>query len=158
MKVRRWLAICAALFFAAAVSGQEPAVKSFADFPDGFEVITPDGVPWEASPFPGTWIARLHGNPDEEGFYVVRARFSPGAMSPPHFHDRERYVTVISGTWWVGTDNRFDPANTVGLRQGGFMVHPAGGVHFDGAREEETVVEIRGYGPVATTLVEPASD
>jgi quercetin dioxygenase-like cupin family protein len=144
------------MLFAAAAGGQEPAGKSFADFPDGFEVVAPDDVPWEASPFPGTWIARLHGDQSEEGLYVVRAKFAPGAFSPPHYHDRDRYVTVISGTWWVGTGTEFDPANTVGLEQGGFMVHPAGGVHFDGARDEETVVEIRGYGPVATTLAEPA--
>jgi len=154
----RWMVFYAAVLCSAAVADGEPPGQPFEALPDGFEVIAPENVPWEASPFPGTSVARLYGDPGTEGFYVMRARFSPGAMSPPHFHDRDRFVTVISGTWWVGTDNRFDPANTVGLGQGGFMVHPAGGVHFDGAREEETVVEIRGYGPVATTLVEIASD
>jgi hypothetical protein len=30
------------------------------------------------------------------------------------------------------------------------MMHPAGAVHYDGARDEEVIVEIKGIGPVTT--------
>ena len=73
-------------------------------------------------------------------------------MSAPHFHDQARFVSVVSGTWWVGLSN--DLGDTQALQAGGFMVHPAGGVHFDGSQDEETIVEIRGMGPVITTEVE----
>src|SRR5690349_4523295 len=44
-------------------------------------------VKWVQSPFPGLATAVIMGNPNEPGKpYVVRARFSPGTFSPPHFH------------------------------------------------------------------------
>jgi quercetin dioxygenase-like cupin family protein len=38
---------------------------------------------------------------------------------------------------------------------GSYVLHPAGGVHWDGAAEEETIVQIVGVGPVETTQVGP---
>ena len=61
---------------------------------------------------------------------------------------------MISGVWYTGTGDDFDPDNTVPLGPGSYMKHPAGGIHFDGAKEGEVIVEIRGMGPVRTTFVE----
>ncbi len=84
----------------------------------------------------------------------MRVRFSPGVMSRPHSHDRDRHVTVIEGTWHAGTQRSFDPGATVALAPGSFMLHPAGAVHYDGARDEPVIVEIRGMGPVSTDYVD----
>jgi quercetin dioxygenase-like cupin family protein len=96
----------------------------------------------------------LHGNPDQPGLYIIRIRFPPGTMSRPHFHDQDRFITVIQGTWYAGTQSTFDPEKTVPIKAGGFMKHPAGAVHFDGAKDEAVIVEIRGMGPVKTTPVQ----
>jgi|RhiMethySRZTD1v2_1073278.scaffolds.fasta_scaffold533640_3 quercetin dioxygenase-like cupin family protein len=93
----------------------------------------------------------LQGDPNAEGFYIIRIRFPPGNNSRPHFHNHDRFVTVIEGTWWVGRDASGDMTKTVPIKAGGYMKHPAGAVHFDGAREEAAIVEIRGMGPVTTT-------
>jgi quercetin dioxygenase-like cupin family protein len=46
----------------------------------------------------------LAGNPGAPGPYVIRVRFAPGTMSPPHFHPEERQVVVqISGIGPSGT-------------------------------------------------------
>ena len=37
-----------------------------------------------------------------------------------------------------------------------FMVHPAVAVHFDGSVEGETMVEVRGMGPLNTTAATSA--
>ena len=37
---------------------------------------------------------------------------------------------------------------------GGFMFHPAGLYHYDGAKGEETIVQIMGMGPVRTVQTE----
>jgi hypothetical protein len=72
----------------------------------------------------------------------------------PHFHDKERLVTVIKGTWYTGEGDVYDPARTIPVKTGGFMLHPAGMHHYDGAKDEEVIVQIIGMGPVATTSTE----
>jgi hypothetical protein len=76
-------------------------------------------------------------------------------MTRPHFHPEDRHAVVISGTWYTGEGDTFDPAKTVALKPGSYMKHPAGGHHFDGARDEEVIVQIVGYGPSGTTLISP---
>ncbi len=93
----------------------------------------------------------LHGNPSERGLYIMRIRFPAGNSSSPHSHSQDRFITVIEGTWYAGTDASHDMDKTVAIPAGGFMKHPAGAVHYDGAKESAVVVEIRGMGPVTTT-------
>ena len=42
---------------------------------------------------------------------------------------------------------------TVPLQAGSFMIHPAGAIPYDGSRDGEVIVEIRGIGPVITEFV-----
>ena len=95
----------------------------------------------------------LHGDPDKPGLYIIRIRFPAGAASRPHHHSQDRFITVIQGTWYAGRGATFDMNDTVPIKAGGFMKHPAGAVHFDGAKDEPVIVEIRGMGPVTTTSV-----
>jgi len=120
----------------------------------GFVIVKPDELKYMPNETgSGPDIALLYGDPAEEGFYVLRARFKPGVMSKPHTHPTDRHVTVISGTWWAGTDGSGDPKNTTPLGPGSYMKHPAGKVHFDGAKEVEAIVEIKGIGPAPTVPV-----
>ena len=120
-----------------------------------FLIVTPEQLEWQDVPGrDGLKVAFLAGHPDEPGLYVMRVRFSPGVMSPPHSHDRDRNVTVIEGTWYAGTQRSFDPEATVALVPGSFMFHPAGAVHYDGARDAPVIVEIRGMGPVSTNYLD----
>ncbi len=59
-------------------------------------------------------------------------------------------MTVISGTWWVGTGADYDMAKTVPMKAGSFIKHTAGGIHFDGAKDEEVVLQIVGMGPASS--------
>jgi len=101
--------------------------------------------------------AILHGDPTKPGLYVVLNRFKPGAFSRPHFHPNDRFITVVKGTWWVATGNKFDPQNLmVPMPTGSFVTHFAKEVHWDGAKDEEAWVLIVGEGPATLTLVEEA--
>lgn len=93
----------------------------------------------------------LHGDPNKEGLYIIRILFPAGMSSRPHSHDQDRFITVIDGTWYAGTQSEYDMNKTIAIKVGGFMKHPAGAIHFDGAKDEAVVVEIRGMGPVKTT-------
>ena len=96
----------------------------------------------------------MMGDGSKPGFYVTRARFAPGRGSKPHYHDQDRYVTVIKGTWWTGKGDVYKPETMVAIKPGGFMFHPAGYHHYDEARDEEVIVQIMGPGPVKTVQCE----
>jgi quercetin dioxygenase-like cupin family protein len=117
----------------------------------------PDQLKWRdptgAAP---TNQAILQGDPTKEGLYIVLNRFKPGNYSRPHFHPKDRFITVVKGTWWVATGNRFDPALTVAMPAGSFVTHFGGQVHWDGAKDEEAWVLIVGDGPGTSTQVEIA--
>jgi quercetin dioxygenase-like cupin family protein len=96
----------------------------------------------------------VFGDPAKPGLYAIRRRFKPGEMSRPHYHDKDRLVTVIKGTWYTGEGDVFDPAKTTPVKTGGFMLHPAGLHHWDGAKDNEVIVQIIGMGPVQTVNTE----
>ena len=121
---------------------------------EGFILLAPDELDWPASDGNSISFVVLAGDPQEEGFYMIRAKFPPGVMSLPHYHPSDRHVTVISGTWHAGTGPEFDTDDMVPLEPGSYMMHPAGAVHYDGAKEEEAIVEIKGIGPAPTIFVE----
>jgi len=100
--------------------------------------------------------AVLHGDPTKPGLYMVMNKFKPGNFSKPHFHPNDRFITVISGTWWVGTGSKWDKDATVAVKAGGAVTHFAKQVHYDGAKDEEAVLLIVGEGPATLTLVEEA--
>ena len=60
----------------------------------------------------------IMGDTSKPGTYVFRYRYGAGALNPPHFHNQDRYVTVIKGTWWTGTGTVVEPEDRRRLRIG----------------------------------------
>jgi quercetin dioxygenase-like cupin family protein len=118
----------------------------------------PDQLKWrDPTGAAGVNQAILQGDPTKPGLYVVLNRFKPGNFSRPHFHPNDRFITVVKGTWWIGTGNKFDPDNaTVPMPAGSFVTHYGQQVHYDGAKDEEAWVLIVGDGPATNTPVEIA--
>jgi quercetin dioxygenase-like cupin family protein len=117
----------------------------------------PDQLQWrDPLGVSGVNQAVLQGDPTKPGLYVVLNRFKPGNFSRPHFHPNDRFITVVKGTWWVATGNKFDTSNMVPMPAGSFVTHFAKQVHWDGAKDEEAWVLIVGDGPATLTLVEEA--
>jgi quercetin dioxygenase-like cupin family protein len=125
-------------------------------FAADFKIVKPDEVQYSPNPAgSGPDIAVIAGDPTKAEFYIIRARFTPGVMSRPHSHPTDRHVTVIAGTWWAGTGKTFDPSKTTPLGPGSYMLHPANEAHFDGSKEGEVIVEIKGIGPAPSVPVTP---
>jgi len=147
--------VCACCIVAAgtAVGGSAGGAKNG----PGFVRITPADIEWRDVPdSPGVQQAILLGDPDRSGMYVIRVRFPPHIMDVPHWHPQARYVTVLEGTWYTGTGDRFDLPQAVPLKPGSVMLHPAKAAHWDGsAGAEAVVVQIVGEGPATTTQVDP---
>jgi len=101
----------------------------------------PENIKWVANSgySAGSEVAVLVGDPVKPGLYVVLNKWTPHHMSRPHFHPNDRFVTVISGTWWVGTGSKFDPDSTTPLPAGSFATHFGKQVHFDGAKDGEVI-------------------
>ncbi len=116
----------------------------------GFLRIDSSDVRFKSPLGVGPEQAILFGDPSKPGLYVVRVRFPPGAHSNPHFHSKDRHATVIKGVWWNGTGEKLDFSSAVPMKPGSYVRHPAGGVHWDGAGDEEVIVQIIGEGPVET--------
>lgn len=148
------------LLWIAAVTIMIPTLGSQADaLPDGFVAQSLNNIEWQDVPqLPGLSAALIKGNPETQGLYIMRVKFGPGVKSPPHHHDQDRFVTVISGTWSFGVGEDFTCDNTVPLEAGSYAVHPRGAVHFDGSCGEEVIVEITGMGPVKTEFVGQANE
>ena len=123
---------------------------------DVMHIVRAEDVKWRSDPAsPGLETAVIEGDPRVAGQpYVVRVRFAPGAFSAPHFHPESRYVVVLKGTWWVGAGPKWDRDATTPLPAGSFVVHHAGHVHYDGAKNEEVIVQITGIGPTGMTHVD----
>ena len=85
----------------------------------GFVRVTPEEVKWMDRPgYDGVKFAVIQGDPSKPGVYVIRAKFSPGAMTRPHWHPEDRFVTVLQGTWWAGEGDSFEPDKTTPLKAG----------------------------------------
>jgi hypothetical protein len=142
----------ACLFAGVLLGGLCPAVNA----DHAIEIIDADKLAWQDYPgLPGVKFVVLAGNPREAGLYVIRAKFAPHTMSKPHWHPEARYVTVVKGVWWAGTGDKFDPDATTPVPAGGFAIHAPREVHYDGAKDEEAIVQIVGIGPSGTVVVAP---
>ena len=115
---------------------------------------TPSEIKWVRNAAGTNESAVLFGDPSKPGPYVVRLKWLPGNMSRPHFHPNDRFFVVLSGTWWVGTGEKFDPDNTVPMPAGSYVIHYGGKIHYDGAKNEEAVIQVWGVGPATSTPAE----
>ena len=123
-------------------------------------VVKADGIQWGPAPpvLPaGSKFAVVTGDPGKDGPFTIRAWLPDGYRVPPHWHPTIENVTVLSGTFGVGTGDTFDAAKGEKLAAGGFVSLPAEMRHFAWA-EGDTVIQVHGNGPFALNYVNPADD
>ena len=121
--------------------------------PAAIAIQLPDKIHWTDHPI-GAKEAVLLGDPSKPGLYIILVKWTAHHMSHPHWHPNDRYVTVISGTWWVGTGSKFDPESTVPVPAGTFVTHFGKQIHYDGAKDGDVVLQIVGEGPQTATPAE----
>jgi hypothetical protein len=112
----------------------------------------PDKINWKKGEASDT--VTLQGDPSKPGVYIQLIKWHPGHMSRPHTHSMERYIWVISGTWWVGWGPKYDPASTYPMPAGSYVVDHPNEIHYDGAKEGDALLYMVGMGPVTTTGAE----
>jgi quercetin dioxygenase-like cupin family protein len=155
--MRRIRRLAATALFAAATLTPSALLHADLKVDDrGFATLQLGDESWSDYPgIPGIKRMVVYGDPSKAGVYVIRVKFLAGTMSMPHFHPEDRLATVIKGTWWTGTGKDFDPEKTEPIRAGGFMLHPSGAAHYDGAKDEDVILQLAGVGPSGTTFIRP---
>jgi len=148
-KTRRYVLVA----FAIATIVSLAAAKTADLNPAAIAYQLPDQIKWVDDPI-GSKMAVVQGDPSKPGLYIVLVRWTAHHMSHPHFHPNDRFITVLSGTWWVGTGSKFDPESTVPLPAGTFVTHFGKQIHYDGAKDGDAVLEIAGEGPATATPAE----
>jgi quercetin dioxygenase-like cupin family protein len=122
--------------------------------PKAISIQLPKDIKWVSNPNAGSEVATLVGDPSKPGLYVVLQKWLPHHNSRPHFHPNDRYIYVISGTWWVNTGPKYDMASAKPVPAGSWVVHYGKEIHYDGAKDEACVLEIVGMGPATNTPAE----
>lgn len=140
--------------FFAACFGLAPAVALADEVPAGAVLVKPDQIKWK----PSTRVAGLEstdlvGDSNKPGDYVFRVRFPANYVNKPHAHPENRTYTIISGTWYIGWGETYDPERMIALSPGSFYTEPANVPHFVASRDESVVVQISGTGPTATKFI-----
>jgi hypothetical protein len=120
--------------------------------PKAITIQLPAEIKWNKGR--GSESATLVGDPSKPGLYVVLQKWLPHNNSRPHFHPNDRFINVISGTWWVATGPKYDLESMKPVPAGSFVTHTGKEIHYDGAKDEECILEIVGMGPATSTAAE----
>jgi quercetin dioxygenase-like cupin family protein len=144
-----WRPLLAASILALATTAQAAELN-----PAAVAYQRADQIKWNAPSAAGSQNAVLVGDPAKPGIYVVLNKWLKGNhFSRPHFHPNDRFITVLGGTWWVGSGPTFDPDNSVAMPAGTYVTHFGKQVHWDGAKSEDASLLIFGDGPGTSTQV-----
>jgi len=104
----------------------------------------------------GCDIATVEGDFNVEGQpFVIRFRCADGAKTPAHWHPTDEYVTVLKGTFLVGTGETYDESKLQAMNVGNFILMPKEMRHFAVAKGE-TIIQVHGTGPFKVNWVNPA--
>ena len=99
----------------------------------------------------------VFGDPEKAGPYGILIRWDPGNNSKPHFHSNDRYIYVVSGTWWVSSSTTYDKDKMYPIPAGTFVTDLANTIHWDGAKAGAgpCILLLVGEGPIKTTRYVP---
>jgi hypothetical protein len=121
-------------------SDPDPAVMTFK---------LPDQITWTGRPG-GPQTALLQGDPNKDGsLYVQILKWPKGTGSMPHSHPTDRYIYVVSGTWYKGSGKEYKPDTMTPIPAGSFVHDIAKQWHYDGAKDGDVVIEMVGIGPAS---------
>ncbi len=127
---------------------------------DAFKAILSEDIDWKPFPAfpPSVHLAVLVGQPSEAAPYVVRVKVPRGVKLMPHRHPEDRIYTVISGVFYIGLGDRFDPDKLEAYPPGSVIVLPGNTPHFHWARAGEYVTQVTAIGPLGIEYVNPKDD
>jgi len=152
--MKKWIALVAVLA-ATPVMAQPDSGTAASVIPD------PTSVHWKPAPpdFPkGVMLATMMGDPGKPGVFVIRAMMPAHSVIPPHIHDSDEALTVISGHVRHYIGPAMDAAHGQALKPGAFVHLPQGTPHAVATDGAPAVLEVAGMGPFGMHYVNPGDD
>lgn len=117
--------------------------------PERHLLYVPGEIEWQDAPpslEDGAEVALLEGDPGEAGVFTMRIKMPDGFHISPHWHPNVERVTVVSGTFLLGSGEELDEAAAKPLVAGSYTSMPPEMIHYAIARGE-TVVQLTSVGP-----------
>ena len=127
------------------------SLPATAQQPPAHVMVQPGSIQWRG-PADGLQTAIAEGNPQAAGPFTMMLRLPDGVWIPPHFHNVDKRLVVISGELLMGHGDAVDKSKTSGLAAGGVAVVPANTRHYEGGKGL-TIVALIAQGPFTTTMV-----
>ena len=127
---------------------------------DLFKLALSEDLEWKPFPAfpPSVRLAIIVGHPSEAGPYTIRVRVPHGVKLMPHRHPEDRVYTVMSGVFYIGLGDRFDPDKLQAYPPGSVIVLPGNTPHFHWAKSSEYVTQVNAIGPLGTEYVNATDD
>jgi len=125
-----------------------------------FKTIFAEDIDWKSFPAfpPAARLAVVVGQPTEPGPYVIRVKVPGGVKLMPHRHPEDRIYTVISGLFYIGLGDEFDPDKLQAYPPGAVIVLPGDTSHFHWARSGEYVTQVTAIGPLGMEYLSAKDD
>lgn len=139
---------------------REDAARTHEPGETAFLAILSENVDWKPFPAfpPSVRLAVLVGHPSEPAPYVIRVKVPHDVKLMPHKHPEDRVYTVISGVFYIGLGNQFDPDKLQAYGPGAVVVLPGNTPHFHWARSGEYVTQVTAIGPLGLEYVKSTDD
>jgi len=125
-----------------------------------FKAILSEDIDWEPFPaFPAAVrLAVVVGQPSQEGPYTIRVKVPHGVKLMPHRHPEDRIYTVISGIFYIGLGDQFDPEKLQAYPPGSVIILPGNTSHFHWAKSSEYVSQVTAIGPLGLEYINTKDD
>ncbi len=127
---------------------------------DIFKSVLSEDIDWKPFPAfpPSVRLAVVVGQPSESAPYTIRVRVPRGVKLMPHRHPEDRVYTVISGVFYIGLGDQFDPNKLEAYPPGSVVVLPGNTSHFHWAKSSEYVTQVTAIGPLGLEYVSANDD
>jgi quercetin dioxygenase-like cupin family protein len=142
------------------MESQQGAARTHQPGQDVFRSVLSEDIEWK--PFaafpPAVRLAVVVGNPSEAGPFTIRVKVPRGVKLMPHRHPEDRVYTVISGVFYIGLGDQFDPDKLHAYAPGSVIVLPGDTAHFHWAKSGEYVTQVTAIGPLGLEYLSAKDD
>ena len=142
------------------MEARQGTVRAHQPGQDVFRSVLSEDIDWK--PFaafpPSARLAVVVGQPSEAGPYTIRVRVPHGVKVMPHRHPEDRVYTVISGVFYMGLGDQFNPDKLQAYPPGSVIVLPGTTSHFHWAKSSEYITQVTAIGPLGLEYVSANDD
>lgn len=123
----------------------------------GFISVVASELKWADAPSvgPGVQIALIEGDLKAAVPITFRLKVPPNFKVGVHTHPVFEHVTVLSGTFYFATGDKFDSAKTKAYKAGDAVMIPPGMPMYAETKKEGAIVQIHGTGPWGISYLDP---